>query len=168
MKIDQLKNRRKNVRNDKLMYSVIMLPTSSVLLTSICLFICICISEPCTDEKTDCPQRAAKGYCWSTADPPIRNPTTYFVDRTFPEWVKCKKSCRRCNSKAWKAKRVQQTNTCHHSYTNDKYRCNWPSKTQRQHFILRLLSYSCANLSAPDRSNPILLVGKFKVESYKL
>lgn len=70
-------------------------------------FICIYISEPCIDGEGDCPRRAASGYCWKTAQPPILK-TMYYVGRSFPEWDKCKKSCRRCNGKGWKTNSVQQ------------------------------------------------------------
>jgi len=73
--------------------------------------------EPCIDGEGDCPRRAASGYCWKTAQPPILK-TMYYVGRSFPEWDKCKKSCRRCNVDP----------SCQDS---DPYICPWWSKAQK-------------------------------------
>lgn len=124
------------------------------------LFICIYVLEPCNDNEEDCPLKAAKGDCWKTAEPSSITEKLCDPDRTFPLWVTCKKSCRRCNGKGWKTKRVQQLNICRYSYACYKHDDN--------DLFSGLLNYQCTNLSAPGRSNPVLLVRKFKVESYKL
>lgn len=85
------------------------------------LFICIYVLEPCNDNEEDCPLKAAKGDCWKTAEPSSIIEKLCDPDRTFPLWVTCKKSCRRCNGKGWKTKRVQQLNICRYSYACYKH-----------------------------------------------
>lgn len=85
------------------------------------LFICIYVLEPCNDIEEGCPMKAAKGDCWKTAKPSSIMDNACDPDRTFPLWVTCKKSCRRCNGKGWKTKRVQQTNICRYSYACYKH-----------------------------------------------